>query len=430
MPGFRRLWSWELIFVVHALTASGGPARAQQAAQPGREKLALAEVVELAVKSTRLLDSQDARVQESRLAASQARVWPGLTMEFLAGRRRETSASGSRYELALAQPLPFLGKPGLKGALLDLQSESWMLRRTAARLAVTLSVVQLAYEYTVNGRKAGFIERRQKRFELIHEYIAGRVFPTPQRKAESRIVQNRLTGLASEALRSQAQFKSSFERLKAYAPLAPGRYPDIAVPWLSGSKPVAEGEWTAKALAHNPDLRSQRLAVKGAEVDRALAFRDGLPDPSVVASYEEGRAGETERNYGLGLSLALPPWNRNRAGIESAEAKRSAEERLLAFEEARLKAELARLVVEYEAARGIVQKYPESLLPEVEAQLKEAEEGFRKGQLDLLTFLELDASASETFGLVLDAQRDLAAKGAELLAAAGEQDALAQFGSF
>lgn len=430
MSGFRRLWFWGLVFVVHALTALGAPARAQRAAQPEDEKLALADLVRLAVKNAQLLSSQDARVQESRLAASQARVWPGLTLEFLTGRRRETSASGRRYELTLAQPLPLLGKPGLKATLLDLETESWAVRRTAAQLDVTLSVVRLAYEYRVNGRKAGFIERRQKRFELIHEYLAGRVFPTPQRRAESRIVKNRLTGLASEALRGQAEFKASFERLKTYAPLAPGRYPEIAVPWLSGSQAIAEGEWMAKALANNPDLRSQRLAVKGAELERTMASRDGLPDPSVVASYEEGRAGETERNYGLGLSLALPSWNRNRAGIRSSEAKRSAEEHLLAFEEQRLKAELARLLVEYEAARGIVQKYPETLLPEVEGQLTEAEEGFRKGQLDLLTFLELDASASETFGLVLDAQRDLAAKAAELLAVAGEQDALAQFGSF
>ena len=83
----------------------------------------------------------------------------------------------------------------------------------------------------------------------------------------------------------------------------------------------------------------------------------------------------------------------------------------------------------YEAARRIVQEYPEALLAELEAQLQEAEEGFRKGQVDLLTFLELDSSASETFGRVLDAQRDLAAKAAELMAAAGERDALARLGS-
>ena len=38
----------------------------------------------------------------------------------------------------------------------------------------------------MNRRKAVFAESRRKRFELVQSYLAGRVFPTPQRKSESR----------------------------------------------------------------------------------------------------------------------------------------------------------------------------------------------------------------------------------------------------
>jgi len=105
-------------------------------------------------------------------------------------------------------------------------------------------------------------------------------------------------------------------------------------------------------------------------------------------------------------------------------------ERLLGFEEQKLRAELPRLILECEAARRVVQGYPQDLLSELEVQLQEAEEGFRKGQVDLLTFLELDGAASEIFDRVLDAQREYAGRIAGLLAAAGEPDALARFGSF
>ena len=195
-------------------------------------------------------------------------------------------------------------------------------------------------------------------------------------------------------------------------------------------KDIGEKEWLPRALEKHPDLRIQRLTVRGAELEKTLAAREGLPDPGFSASYEEGRAAETEKNFGLGLNLALPPWNRNRAGIKSAEARRLAEERLLSFEEQKIKAEIPRLVVEYEAARQAVQKYPEALPHELEIQLQEAEEGFRKGQIDILTFLELDSTASEIFERVLDAQRDFAAKIAELMAVVGEQNPLAQLGSF
>jgi outer membrane protein TolC len=170
--------------------------------------------------------------------------------------------------------------------------------------------------------------------------------------------------------------------------------------------------------------------VKGAELEKSLAKKEGLPDPSLLASYEKSETDITEINYGLGLGLAFPSWNRNRSGAKSAEQKRIAEERLLCFEEQKLRAELAKTLVEYEAARQIVQKYPQTLLPDLETQLQEAEQGFRKGQLDLLTFLELDSSASEAFSDVLDAQRNLATKIAEILALTGEQDALVLLKSF
>ncbi|MBI4386743.1 MAG: TolC family protein [Elusimicrobia bacterium] len=416
------------IFFIPVLLLAGH-ASAQQSTAPSGEKYTLTELAGLAIQNTQILGSQDARIEEKKLSAAQAGIWPGLSVDFSAGRKREARLSGPRYELAFAQALPLLGKPGLRGGLLDLESESWRVRRVATQIDVTLAVVQLAYEYAATRRNAGFVEKRQRRFDLIKTYLAGRAFPTPQRKAESRIVQNRLKGLASDAIQSQAGFRASFEKLKVYVPLESGSYPDIEVPWFSGAKILDEKEWTAKALENNPDLRVQRLVVKGAELEKSLASRDGLPDPSFVASYEEGRAAETETSYGLGLSLALPPWNRNRAGIRSAAQKKLAEERRLGFEERKLGAELSRLLVEYEAARRIVRQYPQNLLAELEAQLQEAEEGFRKGQVDLLTFLELESSASETFGRVLDAQRDLAARVAELMAAAGEQDAPARLGS-
>ena len=422
-----RLWFGGLVLSLHSATLCYAQA---PLARSAGDKYALADLVGLALQHTRLLGAQDARIDENRLAASQARIWPGSSLDLAVGRRSEAAVSGPRYELSWVQPLPLLGKLGLRGGLLELEAQSWQVRGAATRLAVTLDVVQLAYEYAVSRRKAGFIEKRQKRFELIREYLAGRVFPTPQRRAESRIVSIRALGLVSEAIGSQAGFQASIERLRVYVPLGPRGYPEIDVPWFWGEKPIAGQEWLAQALENNPDLRVQRLAVRGAELEKTLAARDGLPDPSLAVSYEESGGVETERNFGLGLSLALPSWNRNRDGIKSAEAGRLAGERLLGFEEQKLRAELPRLILECEAARRVVQGYPQDLLSELEVQLQEAEEGFRKGQVDLLTFLELDGAASEIFDRVLDAQREYAGRIAGLLAAAGEPDALARFGSF
>jgi len=420
--------SWGLI--IFLIATSARQALAQQAVPPGDAKYTLAQLVNFAVQHTRLPGSQAAQAEANRLAATQARIWPGVAFDFLAGRKRTADASGPRYELAMAQQIPLTGKPGLRGGLLDLESESWRVRQAASEILVTVEVVRLAYEYAANRRKAAFIETRKNRFELIREYLSGRVFPTPQRKAERHIVLNHLQSLGSEELQSAAKFKASLEKLRVYAPLDSGNYPEIAVRWLSGARILDEREWLDRALANNPNLRIQRLGLKSAELESRLARKDGLPDPSIVASYEEGRAADTEKDYGLGLSLAFSSWNSNRSGVRSADQRKLAEEHLLGFEEQKLRAEFARALVEYAAARQVAVKYPQALLSELETQLQEAEEGFRKGQVDLLTFLELDNSAAETFGRVLDTQVELAAKLAELFMSTQAQDVVTELESY
>lgn len=421
-------WFWGLVFSIHAITFTN-QALAQEALSPG-DKYTLPQLVEIALQNTQMLASQDARIEEQRLAGTQSRAWPGASFDFSLGQKKDGDQSGPRYELGFSQPLPLTGKLGLRGGLFDLESESWRVRRTASQATVTLKVTELAYEYMANRRKAEFSGRRQKRFELIHVYLTGRVFATPQRKAESRIVQNHLTDIVVDAIQSQAGFEALFKKLQVYVPWNTETYPEIEVPWFAGTRTLDNKEWMAKALENSPDLRLQRFSVKVAELERSLAKKEGLPDPSLLASYEKSETDVTETNYGLGLGLAFPSWNRNRSGTKSAEQKQVAEERLLAFEEQKLRAELAKTLVEYEAARLTLQKYPQSLLSDLEKQIQEAEQGFRKGQLDLLTFLELDSSASEAFNHVLDAQRDFAAKIAEILVLTGEQDALAQLKSF
>lgn len=405
------------------------PGSAQEAA-PSAKKYSLTELVSLALKSTPLLTAQDARVEEKALAAAQARAWEGPSAGFLLGRKTEPAGSGPSYELSASVPLPLTGEPGLRGRRLDLETESGRIQRAASEVLVTAIVAQGAFEYSASRRKAVFAESRRKRFELIQSYLTGRVFPTPQRKAESRIVQHRLNNLAADAIQSEAGARASLVKLRTYAPLAPEQTPEVEVPWLSGARRLDEKEWMDRALAENPELRAQKLAVRGAGLDRTLASREGLPDAALVGSYERAKAAETEKTYGLGLSLSFPAWNANRSGVKSAEKRKLAEERLLGFAERKLEADLLHTLVEYEAARQVVLKYTPATLTELESQLQAADEGFSKGQVDLLTLLELDGSAAETFARALDAQTDLAARAAELFVLTADRDALTKLASF
>lgn len=406
-------------------------ARSQTASNsPPKSVYSVPELVSLALKNNSILNSQIARSEGAHLAGKQERSWSGPSLEMSAGRRKDESTSGPLYEAALSQPLAVLGKKSLRGRLFDLESDSWEAQRAASETAIELDVIQLAIEYAVHRRLADFVEKRQNRFSLIKSYMKGRVFASPQKKAESHIVQNRLAILVSEALQAEADYKSFFEKLRVYVPLGSSPYPEIKVPWFTGKKALEAKEWIEKALQNNPGLRLKDLSVKNADIEKKLASLEKWPDPNLTASFEEGKATEKETNSSVGLSFEFPTWNGNRAGVKSAEKKRDAEEKLREFQEWQLRTEVPRALIEYDAIRLAVQKYPITHLEELETQLRETENGFRKGQVDLLTFLELDSTVSETFTQVLESQSIFMAKLAELFRLSGERDIVGRLESF
>lgn len=419
----RNLFSRYFIFMLSLFLFTG------QLVNAAESVYTIPQVVSMALKENPLLISESARVDEKRLAGSQSKSWSGPSVEVAAGQRKDESNSGSRFEAAISQPLPLAGKQNLRGRLLDLESESWKTQLATSETTITLDVVRLSVEYAINRRLSNFIDKRQKRFSLVKSYMEGRVFASPQKKVESRIVQNRLKTLLSEALQAQADFRASFEGIRSYAPMEPGTYPEINVPWFVGSQSLDTTEWMEKALKNNPDLRLKDLSVKSVEVEKALASRGRWPDTALIASYEQGKATEKETNIGLGVGIEFPYWNGNRAGLKSLENKKAAEQGLRNLQERQLRSQLPQALIELEAARAAVKEYPESLLNDLEVQLRESEEGFRKGQVDLLTFLELDDSSAETYRHILEAQMNYASKLTELFRLTGERDILARLES-
>lgn len=397
---------------------------------PPPKALTLEGLVADALRGSESLSARDAFADAAVLGARQARAWPGTSFDIETGRKREGPDSGGLFRFGLAQPLPLSGRLAAQGGLGDLDVTAARVERSAAEVALTLDVVKLAYAYAGERGKAAFVAARQKRLELVREYVAGREFPTPQRKAESRLVGNRLRALAAEAVRTEAEFKVSFERLKVYAALGGAEYPELEVPWLAGETALPAAETLARALTADPELALLRLSVERARLETRLARAEGRPEPALTGYYEQAKALGTERSVALGFSLGFPFWNGNRSGVAGRERRAAAQERLLAFEERRLRAAVPGLVLAAEAARRTARSHPKALLAEVEEQLKEAEEGFRRGQVDLLTFLELDASASEALASALDAQTAYAVRLAEVFEKTQERDAASRLAGY
>ncbi len=420
-------------FMLHAPPLHAEPARQSEKipinSSDSTKVYTLNDLVEQALNRSELILSFNARVEEKRFAADQLLRFPNPEGSISAGQKEVSSESGSLFGLSLAQPFLFPGKRGLRFGIADSDMELAKIYKSKAEIFLIYDVLRIAFQHTVNHQKNEFAHERQERFELIKSYLAGRPFVTPQKKVEQHVVESRLRHLRTEDIEIERALKDSFEKLKLYV-LLEERYPDIQVPWLTGTAALDESQWQTKVFNSNPDLAAQRLLVNRTGKERLLAQKERWSDFSVSAFYGRESVGDTERTLGAGLALPLPLLNLNTGNIKSFEKKHEAEKFLLSFQERELKTRLRQALNEYEAARKNALLYPKSLFPDLQKQIKEAEEAFRKGQLDLLLFLEIDDQTAENYYRALDVQFTLVDKLANLFFLSGEKDLYVQLGKF
>lgn len=393
------------------------------------ETYPLAALVERALSRSEWMAVLEARVEEKRMAAEQALAWQNPQLGIAVGRKQVSSLRGPTYEAAISQPFFYPGKQALRAQMLDLGAEGERVQVRQASLFISSEVVRLAYEYAANRRQAKFAVTRLQRFELIRGYLAGRLFASPQKKAESRVVEHRLRALTAEGLMAQSAQRASFANLNLYLEFQSEADVELALAWLTGERALDEGAWLAKAEEANPGLAAQRVSIAAAKKETELAAREVRPDFAVSAFYTEAANGETEQVVGGGLSLSLPLLNRFQKAVRSLEHKAQAEERLLRFQRRQLSSQLLQLFAEFEAARQTVRHYPDTVFDVLEQQITEAEAEFRKGRIDLLTFLELDDQIAETFHHALEVQVALSRTITALSLLGGQHDVLAQIAS-
>jgi len=362
-----------------------------------------------------------ARLDATRHFADQAGAWPNPEITGALGRSRAGTAAGASLEASISQPLPVTGRIGAGRRAARAEADRAQSELRAGEIETAAGTLRQAYAWVLSRRLAAFAETRQRRFEVVREYLAGQVFASPQRKAESRIVEHRLRALTLDHVRIDADVEAAWARLTAYVALPGLPETGLDLPWLAGTGTWSDEGVVARALEANPALSGQRAAVATAAADRDLAARAAWPDPAIIAFTSRNGADES-RATGGGLGITVPLFDRRRGLIRGLDARRRAEEAGLAAGRREVEAGTRAALAELRAARQAAAGFPASLFDTVTSQLTDADQAFQRGQLDLLTYLELDQEASDTFQRVLGTQRDLLERALAVFELSDESD--------
>jgi cobalt-zinc-cadmium efflux system outer membrane protein len=176
---------------------------------------------------------------------------------------------------------------------------------------------------------------------------------------------------------------------------------------------------TLTALAHTNNfelrLRAVELAQQGFRVD--LAKNERLPSVSVGPTLSEEYAGDRERIVGVGVSLPLPLWNRNKGNIETAKARQMQAEVSLNVTAREIERKVVEAALTYETKVREMGKWRTDSLEHFREAAELADRHYRLGAVPISTYVELQKQYLEAVESLLDTKKEAleAAQNLEIL---------------
>jgi outer membrane protein, heavy metal efflux system len=154
-----------------------------------------------------------------------------------------------------------------------------------------------------------------------------------------------------------------------------------------------------KQLAHGkrPDLKTLEAEISRGESDIILAQAEGIPNLTAGLALRrdtttmeiggiEGK--DTAYTIGLKLSLPIPVFDKNQAGVQEARAKRSSTESRLLAATRKAEREVETAYASLLNAEKVLSLYKSNIIPQLEENLQLTQEAYRLGEVGILAVIQ------------------------------------------
>jgi cobalt-zinc-cadmium efflux system outer membrane protein len=359
----------------------------------------LAELEQLAARSSPALAAAQASLEAARARAQQAGAWPNPVVGFAADEIKRGGDPRGAYGVFGEQTIVLGSKLALERAALERAADAAEAELEVQRQRLALTVRAKFYEALALERRVAALERLATlasegvgvSAQMFNVGLADRPDHL-QSQIESRRADLEVRGARNRlfAVRQQMAALVGDDRIVA-RPLA-GSVDDV-LPELTRQDALAA------LIETSPQMRAARAEIALAQADVARARRQTTPDLFVRGGAAHNRElGEpTGRAIGWEASIeagvSIPLFNRNTAGVAAATADVTRAQANLRRTQLALSGQMAAEFAVYLTAVQEIGVYREEILPR-------AEEAYR---LYLARYREMGANYTQ----VIDAQRNL-----------------------
>lgn len=322
-----------------------------------------------------------------------------------------------RNNVSLGQTVPFYGKLQKKYNIQNIEAGILGVQKQNIALLVKAEVFKLAYQYYGIQQKVLLLQKRLDRLSSVDSYLAGIVLTSPTKRSQAYIVKDRISIIRRDVITLQNSLVRIWNRINIFTNLADR--PELSANWIDGKSSVHKGNILALALENNLTLKEQKKLIEKYKAEVSFAKVEQMPDLGLSVNKFSGSANGSQDSYGVGATVSMPIVNTNKYKISGLNSKVKAQEISYQFQKNQLEKLVMNDINEYEALLEIAEILPPSRIDIAITRLASANADFKKGILDFITYIELDAQEYEVIESVIDAQVGIAVIYADLMVKSG-----------
>jgi len=362
----------------------------------------------------------DAEITAAKAGRKTAGLFANPEVSGGVGQKRVTggglSAEGVAWSVSVVQPFEWPGRIGLRKAIANHDIELAHLGYERFRIALAGRVRTLAYGLFAAQEKSAAATEVAERFKALREVLVQRDPAGLTPLLETRVIEATELNAQRKASEAALATQAALLELNQLRGVSPDTRLTISQANLSFRPPPQDrSALITLALTNNFELkvRAVELAQQGFRVD--LAKNERFPSISVGPTFSQEKAGnDREHIIGLGISLPLPLWNRNKGSIEAAVARQMQAEVSLNVTEREIQRKVIEAALTYETKLREMAKWRPDSVQHFKEAAEVADRHYRLGAVPISTYVELQKQYLDAVEGLLDTKKEALEAAAQL----------------
>jgi cobalt-zinc-cadmium efflux system outer membrane protein len=317
-----------------------------------------------------------------------------------------TLGEGAAWSLSANQTFEYPGRIALRKAIANRDIQLAELGYDQFRLALAVHVRTLIYNIFVARETLTAVQEVALRFEALSEVAKQRDPAGLIPLLEARIIEANTLVLDRKSNKASIAAQTAVLELNYLC----GRQPNASLQLgradliFREARPLDGLLNVARTKAFDLRVRQAELAQQGFKVSLAKSERYSAIAVGPFVSQE--RAAETETIAGVGVSVALPLWNRNAGNIDTTKARQEQARASLLSKQLEIERKVIEAALTYETKLHEMAKWRPEIMQNLRDAAELADRHYRLGAVPISIYVELQKQYLEAVESSLDTKKE------------------------